>query len=118
MSDLVTSNVDIRPTITPVLDLSSVKKDASQIGSMLNGQSLSVQSAYSKAANLSAGYMSIQSATDAAATSTPPTEVTFNQYNNSPKALSSADIYRQTNNQLSVAKNALSTNKTKGALTP
>jgi hypothetical protein len=117
MSDLVTANVDIRPTITPVLDLSSVKKDASQIGSMLNGQSLSVQSAYSKAASLSAGYMSAQSATAESTTPVAPTEVTFNQYNNSPRALSSAEIYRQTNNQLSVAKNALSTNKTKGALT-
>jgi hypothetical protein len=117
MSDLVTANVDIRPTITPVLDLSSVKKDASQIGSMLNGQSLSVQSAYSKAASLSAGYMSTQSATAESATPVAPTEVTFNQYNNSPRALSSAEIYRQTNNQLSVARNALSTNKTKGALT-
>lgn len=29
---------------------------------------------------------------------------TFNQYNTSPKALSSADIYRQTRNQLSLAK--------------
>ena len=29
---------------------------------------------------------------------------TFNQYNTSPKALSTADIYRQTRNQISMAK--------------
>jgi tape measure domain-containing protein len=38
----------------------------------------------------------------------PTTQViTFNQSNTSPKALSAADIYRQTKNQLSIAKGAL-----------
>ena len=33
--------------------------------------------------------------------------IMFNQYNTSPRALSSADIYRQTKNQISIAKGAL-----------
>jgi hypothetical protein len=118
MSDLVSGHVDIRPKITPVLDLSSVKKDAGQIGSMLSGQSLSVSAAYSKAINASAGYMSTQSAPTADVAQLQARPVVFNQYNNSPKALSPAEIYRQTNNQLSVAKNALSTTRTKGGVTP
>ena len=36
-------------------------------------------------------------------------DITFNQYNSSPKAISDADIYRQTKNQISVAKGVLST---------
>jgi tape measure domain-containing protein len=110
ISDMVTSNVNINPTITPVLDLSGVKKDAAQIGTMLGAQSLSVQAAYSKAVSASAGYMSNASAI-AAATSVTQTAVktatptaVFNQYNTSPAALSTADIYRQTKNQLSQAR--------------
>ena len=34
-------------------------------------------------------------------------EITFNQYNNSPKALSRLDIYRQTKNQLFAAKGGM-----------
>lgn len=115
--DLLAGKMDLSPRITPVLDLSTVKKDASQIGSMLKGQSLAVQSSYSKAQNVSAGRMTAESVTTDAV-QTQPTNVTFVQNNTSPKALTSAEIYRQTNNQLSVAKNALSTNKLKGALTP
>jgi hypothetical protein len=37
-----------------------------------------------------------------------PGTVQFNQYNNSPKALSSAEIYRQTKNVLSKAKEVVS----------
>ena len=115
--DILAGKMDLSPRITPVLDLSSVKKDAGQIGSMLKGQSLAVQSSYSKAQNVSAGLMAAESVTTDAV-QTQQTNLTFVQNNTSPKALSSAEIYRQTNNQLSVAKNNLSTNKLKGALTP
>lgn len=110
-SDLITGPVDIRPTITPVLDLSSVKKNAGQLGNILHGRSISVDSAYSKASVIANAQMSVQDAAEAHTAA--PSPITFNQYNNSPKALSSADIYRQTNNQLSRAKGALSTSANK-----
>lgn len=110
-SGLITGPVDIQPVITPVLDLSSVKKGAGQIGTVLGRQPISVDSAYSKAAAIANARMAVQEAADIQASA--PTPVTFNQYNNSPKALSSADIYRQTNNQLSRAKGALSTSANK-----
>ncbi|QJD49746.1 tape measure protein [Streptomyces phage ClubPenguin] len=110
-SDLITGPVDIQPVITPVLDLSSVKKDAGQIGTVLGRQPISVDSAYSKAAAIANARMAAQEAADIQ--SSAPAPLTFNQYNNSPKALSSADIYRQTNNQLSRAKGALSTSANK-----
>lgn len=105
-SDLITANVDLQPTITPVLDLSSVKKTASQIGTLIPVQSVSVDSAYLKAKSIANS-----TATDTGVT---PTEVAsisktvnYNQYNTSPKTLSSAEIYRQTNNQISKLKGAL-----------
>lgn len=107
MSNLVMSNIDVNPTITPVLDLSGVKKDAGQIGSLLGSQSISVQSAYSKAVSASAGYMSNMSAVAQPNAQPQAPTVTFTQYNSSPAALSTADIYRQTKNQLSQVRGAL-----------
>ena len=110
ISDMLTTNMNIQPTITPVLDLSGVKKDAGQLGTMLQSQSLTVQASYAKATNASAGYISNTAASAAANTAAQSTSKataagpTFNQYNNSPAALSTADIYRQTKNQLSTAR--------------
>ena len=107
MAEAVDGEIDTKPVISPVLDLDGVKKDATKIGGMLDTASISASSAYNKA--------KIISQSQANASSSGPTtkdiqpSVVYNQYNNSPKALSSADIYRQTKNQLSTAKGALST---------
>lgn len=109
-SDLITQDVDTQPVITPVLDLSSVKKDAGLIGGIFGGRSLSVDSAYAKARYVAAGYASNQAASQQVTEESVRAPVSFVQNNYSPKALSSAEIYRQTNNQLSKAKGALTTN--------
>jgi hypothetical protein len=105
-SDLVVSDVDLRPTITPVLDLSDVRKSARQIGSVLPAQSFSVNATYAKAKAISTERMNTQEASAVEASSVSKT-VNYTQNNYSPKALSSAEIYRQTKNQLSKAKGAL-----------
>ncbi len=113
ISGLVAENIDATPVIRPVLDLSSVQAGASGMGSMFGTPSVSVDSSYTQAANASAGYESnkeavnVQNGSDFAEAFSGG--MTFNQYNTSPKALTTAEIYRQTRNQLSVAK--------KGALT-
>jgi hypothetical protein len=91
-----------------VLDLSNVQKGASQIGSMLASKPLTVDT--TKARDASAAYAANQRASTAAATAEPPAPLTFIQNNMSPKALSRAEIYRQTNNQISRAKGALTSN--------
>jgi tape measure domain-containing protein len=105
-SDLITADVDFQPTITPVLDLSSVKKGAGQIGSLLPAQSVSVDSAYAKAKAISSERMSTQDATVSSAAIASKT-VNYTQNNYSPKALASAEIYRQSNNQISKLKKDL-----------
>jgi tape measure domain-containing protein len=105
-SDLITGPIDIRPVVTPVLDLSSIRKNAGSIGTMLGNQPISVDSAYSKAAAIANARLAAQEVSDSQNPTT-PRSVTFIQNNNSPKALSSATIYRQTNNQISKAKGAL-----------
>lgn len=108
-SDLVNSNMNVNPTITPVIDLTEAQKGFSQLNSLSKSQLLNVSATTNKATSISA----TNSAAAAAAglTSTGDTSaVTFNQYNTSPKALSATDIYRQTNNQLSKVRKAIDAN--------
>lgn len=113
LNDAFTMTTDLNPTITPVLDLSELRKNAPQISSMLSGQQITVDAALMKAQNVSAGIQLNKDAATAAETTSPVTaapDVTFIQNNTSPKALSRIEIYRQTKNQLSLA-------KSKGVLT-
>lgn len=104
--DALSSDIDLEPTITPVLDLSSVKKEAERIRGMLATDVLTTDSSYYKAQVASRGYESNRQPTDDTDSSDPRDApmVQFNQYNTSPKALNDVEIYRQTNNQLSKAK--------------
>ena len=107
MAKVISGNVEINPTITPVLDLSDVKREGAKIGSMLATAPISVGTSYSSAKNVSAGISAQQSVDTAAAVPQQAGDVTFIQNNTSPKALTSAEIYRQTRNQISVAKGVL-----------
>lgn len=107
ISDILTTDPNFTPIVRPVLDLTDVKKDAGKINSMVTTQPLKVDTTLAKAKDASAGY----SANRAAQTDVmerPSTSFEYTQINNSPKALSNAEIYRQTNNQLSKVKGALS----------
>ncbi len=89
------------PVITPVLDLSTLKNQASGINGILNpNQSLQ------QAGGLEREYATARSIREGneAISSTANSSVVFNQYNTSPKALSAADIYRRTRNQLAMAR--------------
>lgn len=109
MSDLIAANVDVAPTITPVLDLSSVKKNAGQITDILSTTPVNVGASTASAKIASAGYSSNNDVITTVANSpkTPPPPVTFTQNNYSPKALSAAEIYRQTKNQVSKVRGVL-----------
>ena len=103
--------VELNPTITPVLDLSNVIKDAAQIPGMINNVTpISTAASFRQAADISALQ---QQAAEAAQTPTdvgipaPVTQLSFEQNNYSPKALSEVEIYRKTKNQLGQAKSAL-----------
>lgn len=84
---------DINPVITPVLDLSKAKAGADDLRSMFGNESFrSVQNA---ASGIGAR------TTDQSSQNGSQKTVVFNQYNNSPKALSEAEIYRQTKSSIS-----------------
>lgn len=113
VADAVSSNIEMQPTIRPVLDLSSIKKDASLIDGMLAVSQLSLDSTNASASAASAAYRSNQAVADEnqsmdVAMSSASDQPMFVQNNYSPKALSNIELYRQTRNQISAAKGALS----------
>ncbi|QAY16235.1 tape measure protein [Streptomyces phage IceWarrior] len=110
-SDLITNDSDMRPVITPVLDLSSVRRDAAGIGAMFGSADIPTDSAYAKAKYVASGFASNQAAMDDIPAGG---SVSYVQNNYSPKALSSAEIYRNTKNQLSTVKGALATSANTG----
>ncbi len=109
MSEVVERDVDLSPRIRPVLDLTDIRKNATQIGTLLKPTPLAVTPSFSSAQQASTGFqanLDVQAVNDDIINRLRP-EVNYTQNNYSPKQLSSAEIYRQTKNQLSTVKEAL-----------
>lgn len=102
---MATDILDLDPVITPVIDLSQAKKGFDDLAAMtLAGQLKPVVS--------TAAAASINVGSGAASGTEGPvqiggTNISYVQHNTSPQALSAAEIYRQTRNQLSVMRGAL-----------
>lgn len=96
--------IDFEPTITPVLDLSLVEKTAADLIKLLDVPNLDVSASYSKAQAAKASYEETRSTGDDSDTPAGGTTYNFTQNNTSPKALSQAELYRQTENLISRAK--------------
>ncbi len=99
--------IDENPVITPVFDLSQLQAGASAINGMLSTPKLDVDGMRGMATATRNDVQ--QSDDDRAEAYSDQASIQFTQINNSPKALSNAEIYRRTKNQLSVAKGALTT---------
>lgn len=105
------SDIDTEPTITPRVDLSEVRRGAMDISNILSDTyNLSTRSRIQGVASvIASARKEAQEIKDQKETNA-PTEQKFEfiQNNYSPKALSRSDIYRQTNNQFTAFKNAVS----------
>ena len=106
MSDVISSDLDVNPTIAPVLDLTQFRKDAAQMDATLKAKSLTASVSLGQATSISNDRTQAQTASEAALQGGAPV-IQFNQTNNSPRALTPVEIYRNTKNQLSLAKEAL-----------
>lgn len=107
VSEALNTNIDFNPTITPVLDLTNVEQGARKLSTLIKpAPGLSATVSLGRAQSIA---IDTSLAADAASTIAPsgPTSVTFNQNNYSPEALSTAAIYRQTRNQIAMAKEEL-----------
>lgn len=92
LKNAISSNIDINPVIRPTLDLSNVKSQAGAISGLFNEREIAANGNLQNGSNSGNGSGN---------------NITFNQYNNSPKALSRIDIYRQTKNQISQLRSTL-----------
>lgn len=102
VGQIVSGDIELRPTVTPVLDLTDIKRNSAVLENMFNATPIQVNASYSTARTAAAAYEDNRANDGAEPDSSGHSEsVTFNQYNNSPKALSEGEIYRQTNNLLS-----------------
>lgn len=108
IKDTIPDDMDLNPVITPVLDLSKVHTESAKLDSMLYNKQLQVDTSTANAAVVAAAVKASQEMTSTDVESDMVSAITFIQNNNSPKELSPSEIYRQTNNQLSRAKGALS----------
>lgn len=94
LADAIEGSIDTQPTIRPVLDLTNVEAGAGRLQAIFSrNQALSVNASMERAATANAP--------DATTTAATGGTFQFTQINNSPKALSRDEIYRQTSNQFS-----------------
>lgn len=104
LPDLLGGDFDLAPTIRPVLDLTDVVAGAARISKVLAPTPIGVSAAYSAARDVESGFNANAAAMPDHVFEDNSTHVSLTQNNSSPKALSDAEIYRQTKNQLSVVK--------------
>jgi len=95
--------VDPNPTITPVLDLSNIRKGAKELSGLTDIPGSGVS--FGMAASISTETQ--QSAEEQAAAGEAVPAIKFEQTNISPEPLSSAEVYRLTNNELSKLRSQL-----------
>lgn len=114
--DVMTTTYDLEPTIRPVIDLSDVTSKAKTINSVFDAnRRYSIGFTSEKVSRASSGMSVGQNGVKDSKLSEEPKEViksfSFTQNNYSPKSLSRVDIYRQTKNQFSAAKEAVNKKK-------
>lgn len=99
VSNIISSDMNLDPTIRPVIDLSNIQSGVKILNAMFSReQALGISASMSKAKT---GDSEIQNGVNGAASGG---TVNFTQINNSPKALNRVEIYRQTKNQISSMK--------------
>jgi phage-related protein len=107
INDMIGGVIDIRPVITPEADLSGIQKQINGFPGFKSIATLDITNPIQGGSAAVSGYFNPPEQGGPATSTQVPAPITFNQYNSSPAALSPAEIYRQTKNQLSAAKEAL-----------
>jgi tape measure domain-containing protein len=102
---LVEESPDFNPVVTPVIDLTEIQNGARSIAGMVESTpTLSPVVSYGQASTIAATSVPVD---DSDSTPTPPGDINFNQTINAPTQLSTSEIYKQTRNQITLAKEEL-----------
>lgn len=112
ISDAISGDIDMTPVIRPVVDLTDVQKGATHMASMLGSPKLNVESGYSAASSIATEQQTqrdirAEYEANSVIQAGDTTVVEFNQTINSPKAISQAEVYRNTNNIISKSRKEL-----------
>lgn len=108
--DILGDDLNMDPTIRPIVDLSEVEKSADSIASLFNKSiGVTVDKASAASGSIVAKKASEKASTEESSKSSGGNTYNFNQYNNSPKPLSRIEIYRNTKNQFAQFKEAVET---------
>lgn len=100
--------LDVNPTIAPVLDLTDFRNEAAKISGLLTPKQTGLTSML-QAREIASAQANRSNDTEQDKQPT-PTEIKFEQNNYSPEALSDIEIYRNTKSQLELAKRELVNN--------
>lgn len=100
ITDAVDSNMDIAPTIRPVIDMTDIEKGSAQINGLFGDTGLSATLSTDKARSISASTGESGASTQGSDATGATKEVNYIQNITSPKALSPVDVYRGTRNLL------------------
>jgi hypothetical protein len=99
----IEGELDLDPTIRPIIDMTEIEKAANLLDTMLGDRSVGLASTVARTSS-DPGIVTV----DKDGKPIDTAKIELNQYNYSPKALSRIEIYRQTQNQLRGAKGLLS----------
>jgi tape measure domain-containing protein len=94
----------LQPVIKPTLDLSAIESGAAKMSSLMTAQALKPSL---NNANVISASVNAQKAGTQVSTTPTTGQVNFHQTINAPEQLSTADIYKQTRNQITIAKEEL-----------
>lgn len=105
-ADVMGSDLDLNPTIAPVLDLSQFKRNASGMNSLLDTPRLSPDFASDQVAAIdqNRSEREEESSEYDGTNGQPNVNLYYSQTNNSPKPISPIETYRNTQNQISSVK--------------
>lgn len=109
VSEAVRGELDVNPTIAPVLDLGQVRSEASRMAGIFGEQKLGAGVSYQQASALAAQQRAAAEAMGDTAATPPVQEIKFEQTINAPTEISPTTIFRGTRSQLAMAKEALKT---------
>lgn len=107
-TDMIEDDIDAEPVIRPIMDLSDVENGVVDLSGILGNQNGVKMRVNAVSAAISSANDARLAATLGDTPNTVNNTYNFNQTNNSPKALSRIDIYRQTKNQFSMMKGMVS----------
>lgn len=107
LGSAISGNVDLDPTIRPVLDLTKLQQDATRISGLLATKPIVAEVSYSRASSIAADEQARRVTQGDSDGTNGGLTVLLEQNNYSPEALDTLEVYRQSKSLMAQTKQAL-----------